>query len=350
MKKVKYIGAAVIILVVIAAILIHNRQELIAKNKIVKEDAYYVSVEKISKQLPQAAISFTGVVAANNDVNIVSETSGKVTGMFFNIGEAKKAGTALVQVDDELKKAAYNTAEANYDKSKKDYERYEALYKQKSITETQLDQAKLAYVTAESQFTIAKRQLRDTKISTPISGIVTSKNVDLGVMVQQGMVIANIVDVSKLKVKVNVSESDVFKLKKGDDVTVTTDVFPGVNYRGKIESISAKGDDAHTYPVEITVANDAKNQLKSGMFARVNFTSLKTSEIVALPRAALVGSLKDPQVFVVDNSIAHLRSVVLGGEYGTFVEIISGINAGETVVVSGQNIITDGVKVIVVAQ
>ncbi len=350
MKKAKYIGAALVILAVIAGILIHNRQELVAKNKIVKEDSYYVSVEKISKQLPKVAVSFTGVVAANNDVNIVSETSGKVTGMFFKIGEAKKAGTVLVQVDDELKKAAYNTAEANYEKSKKDYERFEALYKQKSITETQLDQAKLAYVNAESQYTVAKRQLRDTKIATPISGVITSKNVDLGVMVQQGMVIANIVDVSKLKVKVGVSESDVFKLKKGDDVTVTTDVFPGVNYHGKIESISAKGDDAHTYPVEITVSNDSKSQLKAGMFARVNFTALKTSEIVALPRSALVGSLKNPQVFVVENGIARLRTVVLGSEYGTYVEVVSGINPDETVVVSGQNIITDGVKVIVVAQ
>ena len=348
MKKLKYLGVALVVLIAIVAMLFYNKKQLEAKNTVEKKEAYYVTIDKVTKQKLQEEISFVGTVAAYNDVNIVSETQGKVTAVYVKIGDHKQAGSALIQVDDELKKASFNTAEANYIKSKKDYERFQVLYKQNSTTEAQLDQAKLAYVNAETQYTVAKRQLTDTKISAPISGTITSRNVDMGTMIQPGMVIGNIVDISRLKVKVSLAENDAFRLKTGDPVNVTTEVYPGVTFKGRVESISAKGDDAHTYPVEITISNDAKSPMRAGMFARVNFNSLKKNEITSLPRTAILGSIKNAQVYVVENGISHLRKVVLGSEYGTSVEILGGLQEGETVVVSGQNTLVDNVKVTVI--
>lgn len=348
MKNWKIIIGIAVVIVVIAAILINNKQKMASAAPRGIQDVYYVSVEKIELKNISETLSLIGVVNAYNDVNIISETQGKIIEVFAKVGDYKTAGSVLFQVDDEFKKAAFVSAEANYLKAKKDYERFQELFKEKSATEMQLDQAKLAASIAESQFIIAKRQLDDTKIKTPISGIVTARHVDVGTMVQaapQATLVANVVDINRLKVKLNISENDVVKIKTGDAVTVSTSVYPGQFFNGKIESISSKADEAHTYPVEIVVSNGKNYPLKAGMFAKVEFPTLNGRKSIVVPRSALVGSIKNPQVFVVDKGIAKLRNLVLGEETGTYVQVIEGLFENEEVVVSGQNNLTENVRV-----
>ena len=348
MKRLKYIGITLVVFAAIITILLYNKSKVQAKSRNQVIDSYSVSVTTVGMQKIEENISAVGVTAANNDVNIMSETQGRVTAVYAKIGDYRSAGSVLFQVDDEVKKASYNLAEANYQKAKKDLDRYELLYKQKSTTDAQLDAAKLAFSTAESNFIVAKRALKDTKITTPISGVITARLVDVGSMVQgapQATLVANIVDISKLKVKVNVPEKDAFKLKVGDNVDFTSEVYPGITLLGKIETISSKGDEAHTYPIEITVTNNSKYPLKAGMFARVYFKTLQRTETLAIPREALTGSVKAPQVYVVENGMAKLRDVVLGSQFGTNVEVINGLTSGQTIVVNGQNNLSDNVKV-----
>lgn len=241
MKNWKAILGIVIVLGIIVTMLVINKNKLSAAKKGGIADNYYVTIEKVEKKNLSSNFSLTGTISANNDVNILSETAGRVTDVFVKVGDYKTAGTVLFQVDDELKKAALLSAEANYEKAKKDFERFKTLYQLKSVTDSQLDQVKVAAAMAEAQYIVAKRQLEDTKIKTPISGYVTVRNVDVGSMVQgapQPTFVANVVDISKLKVKMNVSEADAFIVKTGDAVNVTTDVYPGVVFTGRIESVS----------------------------------------------------------------------------------------------------------------
>jgi len=348
MKNWKAIVGIAVALIVIITILVINKKKMSASTSGGVNVAYYVTVDKVVKKNLTSNFTLTGTVNAYNDVNIMSETSGKVTEVFVNIGDYKKVGSVLFQIDDELRKAAFMSAEANFEKAKKDYDRFQELYKQKSATDAQLDQAKLSSAMAEAQFITAKRQLEDTKIKTPISGFITSRNVDLGAMVQaapQATLVANVVDISRLKVKLNVSESDAFILKTGDAVNVMTDVISGVTFNGKIQSISAKADEAHTYPVEIIVENQSAHQLRAGMFARVEFKSLKDRDVLVIPREALIGSVKDPKVYVVNNGVVNLRDIKVGNESGTFIQALNGLSEGETVVINGQNNLVENAKV-----
>ena len=118
---------------------------------------------------------------------------------------------------------------------------------------------------------------------------------------------------------------------------VITDVYPGVVLNGKISSISSKADEAHTYPVEIILANSKNPPLKSGMFGRISFISIKNNELLVMPREALIGSIKDAKVFVVEGSIAKMKNVLIGNSFENWLEIKGGINAGEKIVVNGQN-------------
>lgn len=348
MKKAKYIIAAVAAIVIVVAMLFYNKSKMQAQSKNIYQEKYYVTVAAAEQITPKEEISFVGTVAANNDVNIISETSGRITNVYANVGDFKSAGSVIVQVDDELKKAAYNSALANFEKAKKDFDRIQSLWETKSASDAQLDGAKLAFINAESQLTLAKRQLNDTKITTPISGYITFRPVDVGSYLASGpnaTLVANVVDISKLKVKVNVSEKDAFRLKTNDKVKITTEVYPGYEYDGKIASISAKGDDAHTYPVEIVFLNNPNYPLKAGMFARVHFTSLVQTNAITIPREAVIGSARSPQVFVVENGIAKLKNIITGSQYGTFIQVLEGLKTGDQVVTSGQNIIQDNFQV-----
>ncbi len=157
---------------------------------------------------------------------------------------------------------------------------------------------------------------------------------------------ANVVDISRLKVKVNVAEKDVIRLKVGEKVDVTTDVFPNAVFTGSIFSISSKGDEGHTYPVEVVLKN-SKQQLKAGMFGRVMFMPKSSGNLIVIPRESIIGSVKDAKIYIVENDRAKLRSVVTGKEAGTNIEILNGLQEGELVVMNGQNNLSDNAPVII---
>jgi RND family efflux transporter MFP subunit len=311
--------------------------------------SYSVSVITATRKDVTDNFSQVGTIVAYNDVAVMSETSGRVVKVDAEVGDYKPAGSVLVEVDSELKEAAYKAADVSYEKAKKDLERYEALYKEGSISDSQIEQARWSYQSAESQYIVARRQLSDTKITTPISGIVTARNLNIGSMVMgapQATLVANVVDISRLKVKVNVAEKDVIRLKVGEKVEVTTDVFPGSVFTGTIFSISSKGDEGHTYPVEVVLKN-SKLQLKAGMFGRVNFMPKSSGNLIVIPRESIVGSVKDAKLFIINNNVAKIRSVVVGKEAGTNIEILDGLQEGEQVVINGQNNLSEGAPVII---
>lgn len=350
MKTLKWILIVGGIAAGMIAILLNNkaRSDEKARRSQEIEKAIPITVAEVQKGALKQELTLVGTIVANNDVVIVSETDGRVTAVYAKVGDYKPAGSALVQVDDELKLAAFKSAEVAYEKAKKDYERYQSLVKEGAISDSQLEQARQAYQAAEAQYIVARRQYQDATIKTPISGVVTARNVDVGAYLGKGAIVANVVDISRLKVKVNVAEQDVFLLKQGDEVEVTTDVYPGVAFKGRIESVSVKGDEAHTYPVEISLPNSKEYPLKAGMFGRVTFATLGKREALLIPREALVGSVKNPEVFVADGEVARLRRIVVGREAGLWLEVRDGLKEGEKVVVSGQNNLKDGYAVQIV--
>jgi len=304
-----------------------------------------VSVMTVKKEKLESSLLLVGNINASADVNVIAETQGTVTTVFVKVGTPVQTGTILVQIDDEIPRSTKEAAEINFQKAQRDYQRSEELYQENSISVSQLDASRLAMKAAENQLDIARRQLDNTRIKSPIAGTVNARFVDKGTMVQPGMPVANIVDISVLKVRVNVSEREAFQLKPGDRVDISTDVYPGTTFEGTLDNIASKADEAHTYPVEITVRNSAKHPLKAGMFARIAFKSIAPSAALTIPRVALIGSIRDARVFAVRNNLASLCTVVIGRQSADRLEVASGLAEGDTVVVSGQNNLVDRARI-----
>lgn len=348
--KTRLILIGGIILVVLVALILRNRAAMNSTppgSSIAT--AYSVSVITAARHAVEDRITVVGTINGFNDVVVLSETQGRVVKVDVEVGDYKPAGSVLVEVDSELKEAAFKAATVTYEKAKKDLERSEALSKEHSISDTQVEQARWTYQTAESQYVSARRQFTDTRITTPISGIVTACYVNVGTMVMgapQATQIVNVVDISKLKAKVNVAEKDVLKLHVGDAVDISTDLYPQTIFAGSVFTISSKGDDAHTYPVEVVLSNP-KQLLKAGMFVSVTFKPKSSRPVLLIPREALVGSFQDAKVYVVKDNIAKLRPVSAVRSIGTNMEISSGLEEGESVVIDGQDNLSDNVSVVV---
>lgn len=345
MKKFKLTAIGLSAAAILILILFLNKSS--REESIEKEGIEYITVStfKVSKQTISNELSMVGTVDAVNDVMVVSETQGKALAVKIKIGDRVSKNAVLIEVDDELKQAAYITAKTAFEKAKRDMERMEELHTEKNISDSDLENARLGAASAEAQFIVARRQLDDSKIKSPISGVVADKYIDEGEMIAPGAAIANIVDISKLKVRLNMSERDVFLIKRGDKVKITADVYKNEEFSGKVESIGSKGDEAHNYPVEITLANNSKNPLRAGMFVRVQFESLGTRESLVIPRACIIGSVKDAKVYIAEGDFAKKRDVVIGKEYGSMIEIIDGVKEGESVIISGQDLLNDNAKI-----
>ncbi len=307
-----------------------------------------VQVVPVARRRLETNLTRTGTIQASNDVVVLSETVGRVLAVSADVGDRRRAGAVLAKIDDELKLAAFRAAEVAVEKARRDQARFETLVEQKSATSAELEGVRLACKAAEAQYMVARRQYQDTEIKTPITGIVTARYISVGSTVGPGTPIAEVVDLSRLKIVLNVAEKDAYALKSGDPVAVSLDVYPGAPFPGTIRTIGSKADDAHNFPVEVTLDNPADRPLRAGLFARVRLASPAGREVLAIPREALIGSIRVPSVFVVEEGVARLRRVVLGDDAGDFLEVREGLREGDKIVVDGQNNLKDGAAVVVV--
>lgn len=350
MKKLLVIVLVLAAMGAIVLTLMNNKKKAAEKLKTSNDFSTKipVNVVPVSEKEIKNSLSLVGTVNPFKEVNIASEVGGRIKSVSFKEGDFKGQGSVLVTLDAELKSIQVETAENNYNKAKQDLERYQQLVKEDAATQSQLEQYLYAFNNAQLALNTAYRNVKDTRISAPMGGIINTKNIEVGSYVAPGTLIANMVDISKLKVRVNVPETEVFRLRVGDDVVVTTDIYPNITFDGKISVIAPKGDEAHTYPVEIVINNSKANPLKAGMFAKIDFSTIKGRTSIAIPREAIVGSIKDAHVYVIENGKAVYKKIETGLESDKDIEVTSGLNAGEQLVVTGSNNLKDGLEVTIV--
>lgn len=306
-----------------------------------------VLTEKVTKTEFDDAFAANGNFEPARELTFLSETSGRITKLLVDEGSFVKQGQIMARIDDELLGTDLQSAKVNLEQLKVDKERYESAFKTGGVTQKQMDDTRLQYEVAQTRYEAASRRVRDTHVKVPISGTINAKYVEQGAYLSAGTKMFDIVDVSRLKLRVTVPEQQVIHLQPGDKVEVVTNVFPETKYTGKITFIAAKGDATLSYPVEMEVSNIAGKPLKAGMYGTANFAMPQQAPAILVSRNAFVGGVNGNQVYVMEGNIAKLRKVTAGRIFGDKVEIREGLAEGETVITSGQINLTDGAKVAV---
>jgi len=299
-----------------------------------------VTVTRVAEGTVSQQLIKTGNLIPFRQADIAAMTAGKISRVNFNLGSQVKQGATLVELDNKLKELSLQATQLNIDKLKKDVTRYNTLLAGNATTEIQVNDTKYNYENAVNQAEQIKKQIQDANVKAPISGQIVKKNIEPGVFITVGTALGTILDVSRLKVEVQVTEADVYKLHLNQNVRVSADVFPGRTFNGRISYIAPQGSDEHNYPVEITVDN--AGGLKAGTFVNVDFSQKSNQKALQIPRSALVESIKNPYVYVVNGNVAHQRTLKLGRDFGDTIEVLSGLAPGDVVVTTGQLNLSDG--------
>lgn len=352
MKKSKLI-LIVSVLVLVALIgfkLAANKKKINAKEQVKSntDKAIPATVQQVAYGSVNENLTKLGTLNAFREADITAETSGRINDLNFELGTRVKEGQLIGALDSHLKELALAQIELTAKKNKEDYERYSSLLASNATTETTVTDMKYQYENSVNQLDQLKKDLADASIKAPISGEVIEKKVEKGKYVSAGTSLGTVVDISKLKVQVPLSEQEVYRIKKGQTVTVTSDVYPDKIYPGMISYISPKGDDSHNYTVEVVLGNDDRFPLKAGSYVSAKFLSGTEEQVMLISRDAIVESLKDPYVYVLENNKAVKREIKAGRELGNSVEVLGGLKPGETVITSGQINLVQGTLVEVV--
>ncbi|MES2828305.1 MAG: efflux RND transporter periplasmic adaptor subunit [Bacteroidota bacterium] len=354
MKRVIIIIVVIVVaLGAIAYVLTNNKKKNEAKTAFIAEGggAVAVRVATVEKKVVDLDFSVNGNFIPKQELNFLSENAGRVSRIYVDEGTRVSKGQPLARIDAEIINTDRETAEATLQNAVRDEARYASSFQTGGVTQQQLDQAKLATQNARLRLQSATRRVSDANIKSPINGIINKRYIEVGAFVTaQGTQMFEIVDVSKLKLKVNVNESQVANLKIGDRIDIKSSVFPTDKFYGKVTFIAAKADGTLNFPIEIEVDNSAKNTLKAGMYGTAVFNFPKQAPSILVPRTSFVGSVSSNQVFIYDKSsnTSKIRKVVSGRILGDFVEILDGLNEGETVITSGQINLAEGTAVSIV--
>ncbi len=292
-----------------------------------------------------------GTVQAHADIDLAAKMGGTVKWIGPKEGDRVKAGQKMLEVDVKAQTPLLNQAQAQYDQAVADYNRLQKLYTDKIVSKGQLEAAETLMQTAKAAVDSVGINVEDGSLASPISGVLDRLNVDKGENINSGQVVMKIVDIDRVSVELPVPEKDILYFKTGQDVKIEFERGKGdsLDFPGKIEYVSLTADQStRTYLVKVGVANPDR-LLRPGMIVRAHLVRRQLTEAIAVPFFTIIDQENGKAVFVVEGDVVKSRKIEYGAFYKGLVEVVSGLNLGEKLVIVGQRNLVDGTKVIVEA-
>ncbi len=315
-----------------------------------------VRVESAYTTVMTDSLKLNGEIKAKEDVYVIPKASGTVQAVNCKVGDYVNKGDTLVVLDDSAleaqlvqAQAALAAARASYEDAVRNLERMEALYEEGAISLQTLESARTAVAAsnpeaASASVDLAQLSISYTRVQAPISGLVAEVNTTVGSVAGTNYV-ARIVDMSTVTVTVEVGESEINQISVGQSVQVAVESAELNDLKGTVRTVSPVADYASkSYTVEIGIDNKDR-LLKPGMYAEVKIVLGRREDVTCVPTVAVTHTADESYLFVVEDGHAVKKTVVTGAEADGVTEIVSGLLASETVVVKGQNKLTDGVAV-----
>lgn len=314
-----------------------RKQEEVA---VAEEKTPVVEVYTAVRETVSHETVYSSTVQANIVNNITPQTAGRIRKLNVEVGDFVKKGQILAEID----KVQLEQAELKLRNDETELERCRQLYMEGGLSQSDFEAMELAFKVSRSSY---ENLLENTVLRSPVDGVVTARNYDVGDMYSMSSPIYTVQQISPVKLLVAVSETDYTKVSKGDKASIKADALPGEEFAGSVVRVYPVMDAAsHTFSTEIHVAN-ASARLRPGMYARVSL-NMGDTESVVIPDGALVKQQGSGQklVFVLrDDNTVEARVITLGKFQNGKYEVLSGIEEGEKVVSKGQANLRSGIKV-----
>lgn len=345
------------------------------ENKVAEEKVINVKVQKAEKKSVRPYIETIGSLNPFEEVIVSAEVDGILRDIRAEEGTVVSKGMLLAtisEIDYELdvrrSEAALKQAEATFANTKLEFQRKNALYKEQLVTQQQFDDVstRLSLSEAEverakSTLSLARQKLIKTRIYSPIDGVVKEKKVTAGSYARNGSNLFIIIKNNPLKLLFTVSEKDIGKLRKGQDVIFRVDAFGDKEFKGKVNIIyPSLAEQTRSLQVEALTPN-TDGLLKPGLFAKVTLFTGEAKEAILIPAISMLYEGEKVSAFVAEGGIAKSRKLKIGQQYKIasnidgaeskvieYIEIIEGIKEGEMAVTVGQQNLSENTKVKIV--
>lgn len=319
-----------------------------------------VKVYKVKKQKVSEKLVYTATLEAWKRQTITPDISGKVARIYVNEGDRVKKGQLLAELDTQSTRlqlaqaeAALAMARASFEDASRNLERMERLYQEKAVSEQQYEKVRLAYEAARAQkdqaeaaVNLARHALDVSIMRAPFAGIIAAKNLEEGDIINPMMGglsasagVLTLVDYSRIKVRFEVSPADALRLARGQKVYVESLSLPGQQFEGQVTVVNTSADpQTKKFRAEALISNPDL-VLKPGLFGRIILEVSTRENSLAVPQKAI---LENSYVLVVEGNKAVRRNVTTGLKNSDLVEITSGLNEGDLVIVEGNFGLADG--------
>lgn len=303
----------------------------------------------------QEVLRVTGVVRANRDVVVSAEESGRITAVIVDKGANVRPGQPLLKIDDGILRSQVEQAQAVADLARETHERRKRLWEEDRVgSELAYLQARYEAEQAAANLETLRQRLARTTVRAPIGGILEDRRVEVGSMVAPGTPLARIVDISPVKVTGGVPERFAQHVGTGRTVSVSLDAMGGPPSDATVSFVGSTVDEhSRTFPIEVQLPNPG-GLIKPEMVATIRLPLREIEEAVVIPQQALVRAEGGFLAYVVierdGELVAEQRSVTVGPSGGNRTVVTSGIEAGDRLIVVGQQKVADGDAVAVSAE
>lgn len=299
-------------------------------------------VEIISSQVP-VRVEVTGQVTPIFQAMLSSRIQGTIDTLLVREGARVSKGQILLQLDSRDVQADLARASAEVENAKTQLDRMKSLYRQDAVSKQEMENATRSYKVAEANRKSVLAQLSYTVVKAPFDGVITEKKVEAGELASPGQPLLKMEDPLQLRLEATVAEGDLKSIARGDKIPVFIDALEAQVLSGVVSQILPAGDpQTHTFIVKVNLPKTPG--LKSGMFGRFQLDK-GISRTILVPTSAVVERGELTSVYVVGaDRIARLRWIKAGRRFDQQLEILSGVNVGERVLMDGSRG-TDGAPV-----
>tara|TARA_R110002072_G_scaffold89232_6_gene200038 strand:+ start:30019 stop:31140 length:1122 start_codon:yes stop_codon:yes gene_type:complete len=309
-------------------------------------DAVSVVVAEVSLQSFVDQVESIGTALANESVAITTKVTETVTKVNFEDGMFVNAGDILVELTNAEETALLNETKANVDEATRQFERVQNLIEQRLAAETQLDVERNRMQTAQARFEGILARLDDRLIRAPFSGKLGFRNVSPGTLLSPNVPVTTLDDISSIKLDFSIPESYLASVRPGQEVLALSIAYPGQTFAGTVSTINSRID-PNTRTVKVRARLENNNLLlRPGMLLTVRLIQ-ERKEFLALPESAVVPVQNQQFAYVVANGKAERREFTAGRRAPGFVEVLSGLEAGDRVITEGLIKIKPGSPVVV---
>jgi len=335
-----------------------------------------VELASVTRAKVDQELTVVGNLIGDATVSVVPKAAGRLQEISVRLGDRVTRGQRIAKIEDEdiveqvkqaeaafdVAKATIRQREADLELAKTNAERSRNLFQRQLLPQQTLDDSEAKYQSAVAALDLARAQntqsqarldelkinLANTTIQSPVNGFVARRAVDPGAYVSANAPIVDVVDITKVRLIVNVVEKDLKQIGMGDDANVSVDAFPGERFRGRIARVSPVLDPStRTAPIEIEIPN-GDYRLKPGMYARVGIVTDTHANALVVPTNAVIDVNGTRGVYLALNNVANFHPVKVGIEGNDRTEILDGIADGDRVVTTGAAALRNGDPIVLV--